>query len=79
MTADKRPHVSTPQMVINGRGFIVGTTVAEVAQGLKAYARTGPEPEIGLAGNRLTVGTGKGSAQVWWVAYDPKSLSLIHI
>ena len=74
--AYKRPNVSTPQMVINGRGFIVGTTAAEVAQGLKTYARSGPEPEIGLAGNRLSIGAGSGAAQVWWVAYDPKSLDV---
>src|ERR1700739_2573595 len=35
MTAYKRPNVSTPQMVINGRGFIVGTTADSVTQGLK--------------------------------------------
>ena len=76
MTAYKRPNVSTPQMVVNGRGFIVGTTAAEVAQGLKTYARTGPEPQIALAGERLTVGAGSGTAQVWWVAYDPGSLDV---
>ncbi len=76
MTADKRPNVSTPQMVINGRGFIVGTTVADVAQGLKAYARTGPEPDIALNGNHLTLGAGNGSAQVWLVRYDPRSLDV---
>jgi|SRR6185312_503169 len=76
MTAYKRPNVSTPQMVINGRGFIVGTTADNVAQGLKAYARSGPEPQIALNGNRLSVGAGNGAAQVWWVAYDPKSLDV---
>jgi len=74
--AYKRPNVATPQMVINGRGFIVGTTADNVAQGLKAYARSGPEPDIALAGHRLTVGAGTGSAQVWWVTYDPKSLDV---
>lgn len=76
MTAYKRPNVSTPQMVINGRGFIVGTTADTVAQGLKAYARSGPEPDIALNGTRLSVGAGSGAAQVWWVAYDPKSLDV---
>ena len=76
MTAYKRPNVSTPQMVINGRGFIVGTTVAEVAQGLKTYARTGPEPAIALTGNHLTLSAGNGSAQVWVVRYDPRSLDV---
>jgi len=74
--AYKRPNVSTPQMVINGRGFIVGTTAAEVAQGLKTYARPGPEPQIALAGERLSIGSGSGAAQVWWVVYDPKSLDV---
>ncbi len=75
-TAYRRPNVSTPQMVINGKGFIVGTTAAEVAQGLAAYARTGPEPEIALSGERVSVGAGSGAAQVWLVRYAPKSLDV---
>ncbi len=71
-----RPNVSTPQMVINGRGFIVGTTAAEVAQGLKTYARSGPEPDIALNGDRLTIGAGNGTAQVLVVRYDPKNLDV---
>ncbi len=76
MTAYKRPNVSTPQMVINGRGFIAGTTADAVAQGLKAYALSGSEPDIGLTGNRLTIAAGQGTAQVWLVRYDPKSLDV---
>lgn len=76
MTAYKRPNVSTPQMVINGRGFIVGTTADNVAQGLKTYARNGPEPDIALTGHRLSIGAGQGAAQVWLVRFDPKSLDV---
>ncbi len=76
MAAYKRPNVSTPQMVINGKGFIVGTTADEVAQGLKAYARSGPEPDIALTGPRLSIGVGQGAAQVWLVRYDPTSLDV---
>jgi len=76
MTAYKRANVSTPQMVINGKGFIVGTTAAEVAQGLAAYARSAPEPQIALVADRLSVGPGSGAAQVWLVRYDPKSLDI---
>ncbi len=75
-TAYRRPDVSTPQMVINGRGFIVGTTAAEVTQGLATYARRGPEPQVALNGGRLSIGAGAGTAQVWWVTYDPKSLDV---
>ena len=74
--ASKRPNVSTPQMVINGKGFIVGTTVAEVAQGLKVYARSGAEPDIAVSGDHLTIGAGIGNAQVLVVRYDPKSLDV---
>ena len=74
--AYRRPNVSTPQMVINGKGFIVGTTAAEMARGLAAYARSGPEPQIALNGSRLSVGAGSGAAQVWLVRYDPKSLDV---
>ncbi len=74
--AYRRPNVSTPQMVINGKGFIVGTTAAEVAKGLATYARSGPEPQIALNGSRLSVGAGSGAAQIWLVRYDPKSLDV---
>ncbi len=76
MVANKRPNVATPQVVINGKGFITGATTADMAQGLAKYARTGPEPEIALNGGHLTVGAGNGAAQVWVVRYDPKSLDV---
>jgi len=41
-----RQGVQTPQMIINGRGFINGTTKAEVDAALGRFARTAPEPDI---------------------------------
>lgn len=74
--ANHRPNVATPQMVINGRGFITGTTVADVAQGLAHFSRKGAEPDIALNGKQVTIGAGNGAATVWLVRYDPKVLNV---
>ncbi len=73
-----RNGVQTPQMVINGRGAINGMRLAEVEQGLKAFARTGPEPDISEADGKLTIGaaTHGGEATVWLVRYEPRSLEV---
>lgn len=73
-----RTGVQTPQMIINGRGAINGMRPAEVEQGLKTFARTGPEPDMSVDGGRLTIGASphNGEATVWLVRYEPKSLDV---
>ena len=71
-----RQGVQTPQMVINGRGFITGTTAGEVDTALKHYARTAPEPDIAATAAKVTVGQGSGHGTVWLVRYDPGVLEV---
>ncbi len=73
-----RDNVATPQMVINGRGAITGQTRASVDQALKAFARTGVEPDISVTSGKVTVGAAPAgeTATVWLVRYDPHSLDV---
>ncbi len=71
-----RSGVQTPQMVVNGRGFINGVTEAEVSAALKRYARNAPEPDIAATAAAITVGKGDGHGTVWLVRYDPGTLEV---
>jgi len=72
----RRSGVQTPQMVINGRGFITGVTAAEVADAVRRYARRGREPVISLSHGTISVGDGTGRGTVWLVRYDPATLQV---
>ncbi|WP_443749618.1 DUF1223 domain-containing protein [Asticcacaulis solisilvae] len=71
-----RQGVQTPQMIINGRGFINGVTQAEVGAALSRYARTAPEPDIAATPTAVTVGAGQGRGTVWLVRYNPGTLDV---
>lgn len=71
--------VYTPQMVINGRGRIVGGDPAEVAATLSAYDRADPGPALTVAGASLTIAASPGRtkpAAVWLVRYDPRRIEV---
>lgn len=70
--------VYTPQMVINGRGRIVGTERDDVEAALQAYDRVAPGPAITVSGGRLTVGADVGAAPatIWLVHYDPREIDV---
>ena len=71
------PSVYTPQMVINGRGAIVGTQQAQLDKALLQFARTGTEPEITKANEGVTIASQAGrAATVWLVSYDPRRLDV---
>ncbi len=66
--------MGTPQMVIEGRDDIIGTTASELAVALRR-ARPAMEATVTLAGGRVEVGAGKApaaGADVWLVRYDPR-------
>lgn len=71
------PNVYTPQMVINGRGAIVGTSRAQLDKALTQFARSGAEPDITTDGDHVTIATQTGGkASVWLARYDPRSLDV---
>ena len=69
-----RGNVFTPQMIVNGRGVLVGSNRAQVEQAIHAYDRGNGGPAIGRSGGKVTLGSGasKGKATVWLVHYDPR-------
>ncbi len=73
-----RSNVATPQMVVNGRGFLTGLNASELNRALKAYGRTAPEPAITLSGNTVTISAADthGAATIWLVRYDPGVLNV---
>jgi len=72
-TSGNRDHVSTPQMIVNGRDVLIGNRRAELEARIAA-SRLTSGPTIVAANGRVTIGgapTGP-PATVWLVRYDPR-------
>ena len=74
--AGGRGNVSTPQMIVNGRGVLVGSNPAQVADFIRRFDRAMGGPAIDAAGGRVSVGAGKATtpATIWLVRYDPRTI-----
>lgn len=75
--AGGRSTVATPQMIVNGRGVLVGGDPARVAEALRRYDRAGG-PELTVARGRLVIAAGRtpAAATVWLVRYDPRTIEV---
>ncbi len=73
---NSRPVVATPQLIVNGRGFVNGGDEKEVDQAIQEFAAREPGPTIKANGETLIIGSGKPTraATVWLVSYDPRIL-----
>lgn len=68
--------VFTPQVVVNGRGDVVGAAHGEVEQALRRFDRGGDGARVVLGANQVTV-TGNGPASsVYLVRYDPRIVQI---
>lgn len=76
--AGGRGTVSTPQMIVNGHGVLVGGNPAQLAEYLRRFDRAAGGPAIVAQGDVVTIGAGAAasSAIVWLVRYDPRTLSV---
>jgi hypothetical protein len=63
----------TPQVVLNGSRAIVGNAKGELDRAVAATKGVSGGPAIALANGQVSVGTGKGSATVWLIRYDPRT------
>jgi len=70
-----RGQVATPQVIVNGRDAVLGSREGELNQAIARNANKSG-PDIAVAGNRVTVGAGKGTATVWAVHYDPRTINV---
>ncbi|MCI3133652.1 DUF1223 domain-containing protein [Phenylobacterium aquaticum] len=70
--------VWTPQVVVNGRVDVVGTTMGEIEGALrKAPAAPGPVIQISASQARVAITAGQRlprPAQVWLVRYEPQTV-----
>ncbi len=72
--AGARSNVSTPQMIVNGRGVLIGHDRREVETFIRRYQRPDTGPAITARANRILV-AGRGAPRpenVWLVRYDPR-------
>jgi hypothetical protein len=72
--AGGRSNVSTPQMIVNGRGVLVGSNKSQVEAFIKNHDRGAFGPAITAAAGRVDIakGAAKRPANVWLVRYDPR-------
>ncbi|MBA3526097.1 MAG: DUF1223 domain-containing protein [Pseudomonadota bacterium] len=72
--AGRRGNVSTPQMIINGRGVLVGSNKRQVEAALRTYERTAAGPSIAARAGKIAVAGARAArpANVWLVRYDPR-------
>lgn len=68
----KHDQVWTPQVVVNGRGDVVGSNPAELNNALNKYQRGKGGPAIALSAGKVTVTGATPGVQVELVRYDPR-------
>jgi hypothetical protein len=64
--------VYTPQVILNGRSAIVGNAPGEIDRAVARTAALPASPSIAAANGSITIGAGKGRADVLLVRYDPR-------
>jgi hypothetical protein len=73
--AGGRTNVSTPQMIVNGRGVLIGHNQKQAEAFIRRFDRNGAGPAI--AARAGTIGIARASprraANVWLARYDPRS------
>ena len=68
--------VFTPQVVVNGRADVVGTQDGEIEALLRRADRGDGGPSIVVSGDRVSIGAGRGGADVVLVRYDPRTIEV---
>lgn len=73
--AGGRGNVATPQMIVNGRGVLVGGRRTEVEGFIRRFGKPAGGPSVSAAGGRILVTGGRAAkpANVWLVRYDPRT------
>jgi hypothetical protein len=74
--AGGRGEVATPQVIVNGRGVLTGNRRPDVDAAIARFDRGAGGPEITSAHGSVAVGAGKGTATLWLVNYDPRTIAV---
>ena len=72
--AGGRRNVATPQVIVNGRGAIVGNNRPDIDAAVARFDRGASGPTLAFDGKAVRVGAGKGHATLWLVRYDPRTI-----
>jgi len=72
--AGGRQNVATPQVIVNGRGAIVGNNRPDIDAAVARFDRGTSGPTLAFDGKAVQVGAGKGHATLWLVRYDPRTV-----
>ena len=70
-----RSEVATPEVVVNGRGDVVGSNPAQLAELIRRQDRGDGGPHVDVAGGRVTV-AGDAKGVVMLVRYDPNIIEV---
>ncbi len=72
--ASGRSNVSTPQMIVNGRGGLIGHRRQEAEAAIKRFDRGASGPSILTGNGTVSIGSGRTGqpANVWLIRYDPR-------
>ena len=72
--AGGRSNVSTPQMIVNGRGVLIGHKRQEAEAAIKRFDRGASGPSISTGNGKVGIGSGRARqpANVWLIRYDPR-------
>lgn len=69
--------VWTPQVVVNGRGDVIGGNKAELDQALRRFGRNADQLRINLSADRAELsGPTNTDASVYLVRYDPRTIEV---
>ena len=73
-----RGEVATPQVIINGRGAVVGSNAGQLAAAVRDNARGADGPSIARARSQVVIGKAAAvrPAMVWLVRYDPRTIAV---
>jgi hypothetical protein len=76
--AGGRAQLSTPQVIVNGRGVTVGSNWAQLIATARSADRGTSGPSIAAGNGRVAIGAAPvtGEATVWLVRYDPRTLDV---
>lgn len=74
--ANRQFSISTPEVIINGRGAVVGNRKSEVEAAIARLDRGNQGPEIVSDGKSVIVRAGRGRGTLWLVRYDPRTIAV---
>jgi hypothetical protein len=65
-------NVATPQIIINGKRAITGIKQGELARNIASSSPVAKGPTIEIGKDKVKIGKGSGTANIWLVRYDPR-------